>query len=248
MAIFLVLLNLSSLSSFIFQLSYSFLVVEHRPIVVLFHLSASSPFPHFPSYSLEISAVSLPIFFWSSWGIVYSLFMCSMSSLSCSSPSSLCFLLKILSSIDPADVILSSSITPPCSLKVISRVVSFFMLLSSIVFLSLDSFDSRGAAGLSGLILAVPSLSLVTLDADFSADRFHGHVEEFLVHLVHTFIGDRLTLFNIVLEEVILQLIAFGLMSLRLGSRFPMFWFTLSLPLSLLLCHWKRWKRWESLF
>ena len=68
--------------------------------------------------------------------------MCSLSSLSCISPISLCFLHKFLSSADLAEVIISSSFIPHCSLNVISRVVSFFMLLSSIVFLSMQSFPS----------------------------------------------------------------------------------------------------------
>ena len=57
-----ILLYLSSLFSLLFQVSYSCLAVAHRPIVESFHLSSASPFPSFPSCSLEISAVSFENF------------------------------------------------------------------------------------------------------------------------------------------------------------------------------------------
>ena len=68
------------------------------------------------------------------------------------------------------------------------------------------------------------SLSLLTLDADcLSADRSHVHgpVEELLVHLVHAIAGDRVTLFNNLLEEVILQLVAFWADELSFWFSFP---------------------------
>ena len=161
--------------------------------------------------------------------------MCSLSSLSCISPISLCFLHKFLSSAVLAEVIISSSFIPHCSLNVISRVVSFLMLLSSIVFLSIQSFPSihevlKGfrdhCSSLNFVLDSGNASSPVTLDADcLSADRshVHGHVRELLVHLVRTFVGDRVIICNKVHDEVILQLIADGLTSLRLGSRFLCF-------------------------
>ena len=79
-------------------------------------------------------------------------------------------------------------------------------------------------------------MSPVASDADcLSADRsqVHGHVGELLVNIVPTVVVDHATLFNDAFEEVILQLVAFGLMSLRLGSFFFVFSFASSLPLSL---------------
>ena len=78
----------------------------------------------------------------------------------------------------------------------------------------------------------------VASDADcLSADRshVHGHVVELLVNTVHTLVVKHAILFNNVLEEVIMQLTVYGLMSLRFGSCFFVFWFVLSLPLSLSL-------------
>ena len=80
------------------------------------------------------------------------------------------------------------------------------------------------------------ALSPVASDADcLSSDRSHehGHVGELLVNIVHTLVVDHAILFNDALEEVVMQLIAFRLMSLRLGSCFFVFWFALSLLLSL---------------
>ena len=228
---------------FVHSVVFFFAIFLHFSIVVLIPCRwtptdcSTVPFvcfitcPHFQSYALEISAVHFP-FFPSDLleALYFSHVMGSVSSLSCISPISRCFLLWFLSSADPTEVIISSSFIPPCSPRVIPRAVSFIMLLSSIVSTQCFCLDSQRAEGLSKLCPS--ALSLVTLDADcLSADRshVHGHVEELLVHLVHTFAGDR--------EEVILQLVAFGLMSVSFGSRFLMFWFTLSLPLSHLLHH-----------
>ena len=102
-----------------------------------------------------------------------------------------------LSSVDPVEVIVSSSFIPPCSLCVASRVASFVMLCSWIHFLSLICcLDSRGAEGLLGSLFSFDfifdsrnMLSLVELNTDcLSTVRSHVHNHEAIISVlfVHT--------------------------------------------------------------
>ena len=208
-----ILLYLSSLFSLLFQVSYSFLAVAHPTdcsIVSFVFCITFSIFSivftwNFSSKLCEFSSDLLE-------ALVHVPFVCSLSSLCFLSPISLCFLHKFLSSAVLAEVIISSSFIPHCSLNVISGVV-FFMLLSSIVFLSIQSFHSihevlKGfrdlCSSLNFVLDSGNASSPVTLDADcLSADRshVHGHVRELLVHLVRTFSGDRVIICNKVHAE-----------------------------------------------
>ena len=140
----------------------------------------------------------------------------SGSSLISVSPISLCFLLRLLSSADPAEFIVSSSFIPPCNF---SRVASFIMLFSWILFLSfniLPRFERcwRALGILVLLSISASVLTMLCLFFTFYADcvsinrsHIHCHVELILGILVHTFNGDRAKLNNGGLQEEVLKLV-----------------------------------------